>query len=247
MRIVSPLILFVRTGAACVLLLAGAVCHAQQDALTKCLSALESDARFSALAGRLALGARADGTLEMQSDMSTPSGKQIKALADWIAARSECVRDEAASGNPAYRPPLQTFRLEAEGEIIEAAADLHDRQLSFGAYNRRRQQIEDVLRGKVAGLSRQIQAQQASLAQADQQARERQQLQRSLEDAERQANLAYQQSARTQQDLEQAKRSARRPPAAAAPAYRMSRPRVASPVPYASCFQLDGRIVCTYR
>ncbi len=251
-RIVSLLILFVRIAAACGLLLASAVClgQPQQDALTRCLSALEIDARFSAVAGRLALGARADSTPEMRADASTPTGKQVKALADWIAARSECVQAEAATGNANYRPPLQSFRLEAESEIIEAAADLHDRHLTFGAYNRRRQQVEDELRRKVAALSQRIQSQRAAQEQADREARERQLVQRSLEEAERQASLAQQQTARAQQETEQARRAARRPaagPGQPYPPYRMVRPRVAAPVPYASCFQLDGRIVCTYR
>ncbi len=249
-RIVSPTILFVRRSALPCLLFAAGVCDAQQDALTKCLAGLETDARFAAIAGKIALGARADAAPEMLADMSTAAGKQVRAVADWTAARSECVSAEAAFGNASYRPPLQSFRLEAESGIIEAAADLHDRRLSFGGFNRRRQAIAVELRGRIAGLSRQIQAQRTAQEQADQQAREKQQLQRSLDEAERLAAMAQQQATRAQQEADQARRdrrSARRPSAPASQPYRMQRPRVAPPVPYASCFQLDGRTICTYR
>ncbi len=212
-----------------------------------CLSRLETDSRFAAIVGKLVLGARADATPAMLADLTAPAGRQVPALADWTAARSDCIGAEAAFGNASYRPPLQAFRLEAEGDIIEAAADLHDRRMTFGEFNRRRQAIDVELRGRISGLSRQIQAQRAAQEQADQQAREKQQLQRALEEAERQAVTAQQQAARAQQEADQARRPARRPPAPASQPYRMHRPRIAPTVPYASCFQLDGRVICTYR
>jgi hypothetical protein len=246
-RIVSPVNLFVRAGTVCTLLAAAAVCHAQQDALTSCLAGLETDPRFTAIAGKLATGARPDATPQMLDDLTTATGKQVRALADWTAARSECVRAEAASGNASYRPPLQAFRLEAEGEVIEAAADLHDGRITYGEFNRRRQAIDAALQGKIAGLSRRIEAQRAAREQADRLAREKQQMQRSLEEAERQAAAAQQQAALARQEAEQARRAARQPAAPADPPHRMQRPRVAPPVPYASCFRLGERTVCTYR
>lgn len=245
-RIVSPVALFVRFAAIFCPLLASAVCQAQQDALTSCLSGLENDARFAAVAGRIALGARADATPQMLVDRSAPAGRQVQAIAEWIAARSECARAEAAFGNAGYRPPLLAYRLEAEGRVIEAAADLHDRTMSFASFNRRRQEIAAELRGRIDDLSRQIQSQRAAMAQADREARERQQAQRSLEEAERQAALARQEADLARQQADRAQRPASRP-AAPAESYRMRRPRIAGPVPYASCFQLDGRIICTYR
>lgn len=238
----------VRRAAIAFLLWGLPACGMAQGPLDACLGALADDARFAAIAGKVALGVQAEATPAMLADLTTANPKQVRALADWTAARSECVRAEAASGNPAYRPPLQTYRLEAESALIEAAADLHDRGITFGTFNRRRQAIAMVLRDKVAALSQRIQAQRSAQELADQQARERREQQRALEDAERQAALAQQQAARAREEAElarRAERAARKPPAAQPD--RMQRPRVAPLAPYADCFRLGERVVCTYR
>lgn len=220
------------------LLLMHGLCDAQQGSLASCIDKLAADSGFALLAGKLAVGMASGTTPAMAADTSLANSKERYVIAEWAAARAECLKADSRYGNAVYRPPLQTFGIDAENKVMAAAVELYDRKISFGEFNRRRQLIAEELRGKAADLSRQIQSQEMALEQADRQTREREQTKRDIEEVERQAVLARQQA-------EQAQDAAARQPA------RRSRPDVprryqlAPIVPYRNCFRFGSRITCT--
>ena len=220
------------------LFLTRSLCAAQQDELASCLNSLSADPAFAVLTGKLAVGVVTSTTPAMAADTSLANNKELPVIAKWAAARAECVKADSRYGNAIYRPPLQAFGIDAENKVLAAAEALYDKAISYGEFNRRRKAIAEEFRAKVADLRRQIQSQNAALEQADRQAREREKMQREIEEAEWQATLARRQS-------EQAR------VAAARLSTRPSGPdglrrRQPSPVaPNRNCFRFGSQISCT--
>jgi hypothetical protein len=214
------------------------LCAAQQETLESCLNGLAADSRFAPLAGKLAMGVAAGTTPAMTSDSSLASNKELPVIAAWAAARAECLKAESRYGNALYRPPMQAFGIDAENKVMAATEELFNRTISYGEFNRRRQAIAEELRGKVADLRRQIQTQNAYFEQADRLAREREQMQRDIEGAERQAALARQQS-------EQALEAAARMPTRSSGPDGLRRRQVPPAAPYRNCYRFGRQLSCT--
>ena len=220
------------------LLLMHGLCAAQQDSLAACLDKLVPDPAFGLLAGKLALGTATSATPAMIADASLANNKERPVIADWAAARAECLKANSRYGNAVYRPPLQAFGIDAENKVMAAAVELYDRKISFGEFNRRREAIAEERRGKAAQLSRQIQAQTTAQEQADRQMREREQMQRDIDEAERQATLAQQQAG-------QAREAAARLSTRRSGPDGLRRHQPAPVVPFRNCFRFGNRIACT--
>ena len=219
------------------LMLLPASAVAQQETLAACLDKLAAAHAFASLGGKLSLGSRAAPTPPMLADTTVASAKERPVIAAWAGARAECVRSESRYGNDAYRPPLQAFGIEAENRVLTAAAELHDGKASYGEFNRTREAIAEELRGKSARLNRQIQMQTTAYERADRQTREREQMQREIDEAERQTTLAQQRAAQLQEE------SAR---AAALRVAPYGPPRLPmAPVPVRTCYRFGNRIECT--
>jgi hypothetical protein len=227
-----------RVLAAVFLLLTHGLCAAQLDTLASCMDRLATDSRFALVAGKLAVGVLTSATPAMSADTSLASNKELPVIAEWAAARAECLKAESRFGNAIYRPPLQAYGIDAENKVMAATEELFNRTISYGEFNRRRLTIAEELRGKVADLRRQIQSQNAYLEQADRQAREREQMQRDIEGVERQVALARQQS---EQAYETAARRSARP---AGPDGLRRRPYPAG-VPYRNCYRFGNQLSCT--
>jgi hypothetical protein len=220
------------------LLLMHGLCAAQQDSLAACLDKLVSDPAFALLAGKLALGTATSATPAMFADTSLASNKERPVIADWGAARAECLKANSQFGNAVYRPPLQAFGIDAENKVMAAAVELYDRKISFGEFNRRREAIAEERRGKAVQLSRQIQAQTTAQEQADRQMREREQMQRDIDEAERQATLAQQQAGQAREAAAQLSTRRSGPDG-------LRRHPPAPVVPFRNCFRFGNRIACT--
>lgn len=227
-----------RSLAMTLLLLIHGLCDAQQESLASCLDKLAADPSFMLLAGKLAVGAVTGTMPAVAADPSLANNKERHVIAEWAAARAECIKADSRYGNAVYRAPLQAFGIDAENKVMAAAVELYNRKISFGEFNRRRQAIAAELRGKAAELSRQIQSQRTTQEQADRQTREREQTQREIEEAERQAAMARQQSA---QALEAAARASTRPNRPDGPRHH----QLAPITPYRNCFRFGSRITCT--
>jgi hypothetical protein len=212
--------------------------YAQQDSLAACMDRLATDSRFATLARKLEVGAMTGASPAMLADASFAGSRERQALSEWAEARGACIGEEGKRGNAAYRPPLQTYSIEAENKVMAAAVALYNREISFGDFNRQRLLIAEQLRAQKADLSRQIQAQRTALEQSDRQSREREQMQRDIEAAELQASAARRQAELAQEAL------ARLPNTAS----RKDGPRryVSTPAaPYRNCFRFGARITCT--
>lgn len=199
---------------------------------------LAADSKFAPLAGKVSLGMTANAVPPRRADASFASDSERPVIAEWAAARGECIKAYSRYGNAAYRPPLQAFGIDAENKVMAAAVALYNRAISFGEFDRRRQAVAEELRAKAADLSRSIQLQRTAQEQADRLTREREQTQREIEEAERQATAAWQKA-------EQAQEGAARLPARA---YRQGAPRRFQPapiVPYRNCFRFGARLTCT--
>jgi hypothetical protein len=233
-----PMAAKMRLLALTLLLVMHGLCAAQQGSLASCLDKLAPDPAFALLARKLALGMATGATPAMVADTSLANNQERPVIAEWAAARAECLKADSRYGNAVYRPPLQAFGIDAENQVMAAAVELYDRKISFGEFNRRREAIAQELRGKTAQLSRQIQLQSTTLEQADRQMREREQMQRDIDEVERQAALARQQAEQAQAAV--ARQSARRSGADVTRRYQ--------PTPIApnrNCFRFGSRIACT--
>jgi hypothetical protein len=220
------------------LLLMHGLCAAQQESLASCLDKLAPEPAFSLLARKLALGMATGATPAMIADTSLANNQERPVIAEWAAARAGCLKADSRYGNAVYRPPLQAFGIDAENKVMAAAVELYDRKIPFGEFNRRREAIAQELREKSAQLSRQIQLQATTLEQADRQMREREQIQREIDEADRQATLARQHAEQAQAAV--ARQSARRSGA--------DGPRRNQPAPIApnrNCFRFGSRVACT--
>jgi hypothetical protein len=199
---------------------------------------LADDPRFAVLAGKLALGTVGRSPPGTLADASLAGGKERDALPAWAAARGECIKAESAYGNALYRPPLQAQAIDAENKVMAEAVALYNRDISYGEFNRRRQEIAEEQRAGAAEVSRQLQSQRTAQEQADRQARERDQMQRQVEEAQSQAALARQESLRVQQSAARL----------AAPAERREGPRIPPPLPNArlrNCYRFGSSVTCT--
>jgi hypothetical protein len=199
---------------------------------------LAADSRFAPLAKKLEIGAVADTLPAMLGDASFASSKERQVISEWATARGACIREDTKYGNAAYRPPLRAYSIEAENKVMAAAVALYNREISFGDFNRQRQVIAEQLRAQKADLARQIQSQRTAQEQSDRQSREREQMQRQIEDAEVQASAARRQA-------EQAQETVARLPNTA---YRQDGPRrygSTSAAPYRNCFRFGARMTCT--
>lgn len=221
----------------CWLLIHG-YCHAQPASLASCIDRLPANPRFAVLAGKLAIGTMTKVPPGAFEDSSFANDKERQAISEWAAARGECIAADGKYGQQAYRPPLQSYGIDAENRVMAAAVALYNREISFGEFNRQRQAIAAQQREKAADLSRQIQTQRTVQEQADRQTREREQMQRAIEEIELQATMARQEAAQAQKDA--ASHSAR--------GYRRDGPRSYQPAPIVSqrnCFRFGSRMTCT--
>ena len=220
------------------LLLMHGLCAAQSESLAACLDKLAAESRFALIAGKLSLGMASNAKPAMLADSSTASNKERPVIAEWAAARADCLKADSKFGNEIYRAPMQTFGIDAEHKVMAAAVELYDQKISFGEFNRRREAVAGELRAKTVELNRRIQQQGTTFEQADRQARERDQIQRELDEAAWQATMARQQAERAQ---EAAARRGVRPNAS----YGV-RPYQRAPVVSArNCFRFGDRITCT--
>jgi hypothetical protein len=214
------------------------LCAAQHESLDSCMDQLPAVPAYAVIAGKLAMGAGAYATSAMLADTTLANNRERQVVADWAAARAECVKADSRFGNDIYRPPIQTFGIGAESRVMAAAVELYDRKISFGEFNQRRQIIAEELRAKVTSLQRQIQSQLSAQEQADQLTREREQMQREIEEMRRQAELARRQSAEAQGA------------AGVIPTRPSSQERILRPLPprivlNRYCFRFGDRIICT--
>jgi hypothetical protein len=213
-------------------------CHAQQESLVSCMVHLAADPRFALLAPKLAVGTVTSALPAMLADTSIVNNQERPIIAEWAAARGACIKADSKYGNAAYRPPLQNYVIEAENKVMGAAAELYDRSISFGEFNRQRQAIAERLLSQTAGLSQQIQSQRTVQEQADRQSREREQTHREIEDAELRATMARQQAEQAQESAARFSSSTNRRGSS-----RGYRP--ASIARHRNCFRFGTRITCT--
>jgi len=209
---------------------------AQQESLGPCLDKLAADPAYAVLAGKLALGANPKPVSAKDAESAVVSDKERPLIARWAAARAECLKADSRFGNDAYRPPLQAYGLEAENKVLAATEQLYDRKLTFADYNRQREAIAAELRDRKAQLNRRIEQQATTLEQAGRDARERERLQRDLDEAEWQTTLARQQAEQAQQQA--AARAANRR------ADGVRRYQNAPVAPYRNCYRFGARTVC---
>lgn len=233
------------------LLLSIATCsYAQRDALLACMGRLAADERFAPITGKLAVGVNSDTTFAMLADTSLASTGERRAISEWAAQRSECIKAEDRYGRSSYRPPMQALGTEAENKVMAAAVDLYNRKINFGEFNRRRQAIVDEQRVKVAAVLQQIQTQKAAQEQADRQSRELEQMQKTLsaqEQADRQALAAQIQALQAQQAQDDAlKRNAPSPSVVRRADTAPVRARVGAGFA-SNCFRFGSQMTCTTR
>lgn len=199
---------------------------------------LAAEPRFSPLSGKLALGTFTDVPPALLADTALASEKERRVISEWAAARGECIKAERRYGSEVYRPPLQAFGIGAEDKVMAAAVALYDREISFGEFNLRRQTIAEELRANAGNLKQQIRAQQSAQEQADRQSREREQMQRDVEAALRQAAMARQEADRAQESASRLSSRANRP-------VDPPRRQTAPVAPYRNCFRFGNRVTCT--
>jgi hypothetical protein len=234
-----PMAVKMRLLALTLLLLMHGLCAAQQASLASCLDKLASDPAFALLAPKLALGMATGATPAMLANAMLANNKERSVIAEWAAARAECLKADSRYGNAVYRPPLQAYGIDAENKVMAAAVELYDGKIPFGEFNRQRQAIAEDLREKAAQLSQRIQLQATTLEQADRQMREREQMQREIDEAERQATLARQ-HAEQAHAAAVARQSTRRSGADGA-----RRHQPAPIAPNRNCFRFGSRLACT--
>jgi hypothetical protein len=213
-------------------------CHAQLASLASCMNQLAADPRFALLAGKVAVGNVTSGPPGMLTDSSLANNKERGVISKWAAARGECINFDSRYGNVVYRPPLQAHGIDTENKVLAAAVALYNREISFGEFNRQRQAIAEELRAKVADLSRQIQSQRTAQQHADWQTREREHMQREIEEAELLATMARQQVEKTQKDVTQF-------PTRASQRDGPRRYQPVSIAPFRNCFRFGSRMTCT--
>ncbi|MDB5809095.1 MAG: hypothetical protein JWN94_1217 [Betaproteobacteria bacterium] len=227
-----------RSLALLVLISAANACYAQQSPLEGCIAKLESDSRFSTLRNKLALGPTARASPNLAANVNMPTDKERTAIKNWSTARKKCVDEAQGEGNAVYRPPLVTYAIEAERQVLAAAAELYDRKISYGDFQRQREDYNEQMQRKVVGLRRQIQNQNSAFAESDARARERQLLQKDVDEAERLASIAQQQAQNPS------------PPPSNQTQYRRYpsfRPDAENIGPYRNCVNLGTRVVCSAR
>ena len=209
-----------------------------------CIDKLTDGSRFAPIEEKLAGGVGSRAPRAVPVDTTYPAEKEQRLIAEWAAARGECIRAANRFGTATYRPPIQAIGIEAETRVLAAALVLYNGKMSYGEFNQERQAIANEMRARLAALSRQIQSQRATQVQADREARERAEMQKQIDEAERQTLAARQQAAKAREAQERTARSS-----AAARAQRPSRPRQppAAPVRYPDCFAFGDRMVCTNR
>ncbi len=164
-----------------------------------CLRKLSGDQRFGPLANKLPIVEVRDMTFEMLANQALPNKKEQGAIAEWINARKECVKAGDAYHQQNYPPQLTALLTGGENSAAGLAADLYNRKLTYGAFNKRRQEIADDVTNKVVALVQQIKAQH----EAAQQAQDAEKAAQERDAAARKATLEQaQQSQQAQRDLE---------------------------------------------
>jgi hypothetical protein len=188
---------------------------------------------------KVALGPASRVSASLTENADTPTDKERASLKAWTAARNKCVDQVQREGNAEYRPPLVTYAIEAERQLTSAASQLYDRKISFGDFERQREEINEKMQTKVGGLKRQIQQQNVTFSDTDARARQTQQMQKDVDEAERQAQLAQQQQTQTPNPPARTYSEFRR--------YAPIRPDPAAVGPYRNCVNLGTRVVCSPR
>jgi hypothetical protein len=95
-----------------------------QDKTSQCLKGLKKDARFSSIAGHVALDGQDVTKPKMLSDKTKPNDDQKRAIADWIDARSLCVN---------LSPTKSSVDLQIL--FMSIVPDLYNGQATFGEFN----------------------------------------------------------------------------------------------------------------
>ena len=152
------------------ILLSG-ISYAQEDPTITCLKNFVGDQRFSPIENKLSLADARDTTFEMLANQALPSKKEQEAIAAWVTARKECVKEGDAFHRQNYPLQIVTIVTEGENNIGAIAADLYNRKLTYGNFNKRRQGIADDVMNKVAAVAQQMKTQQELQQKTEQQAK----------------------------------------------------------------------------
>jgi hypothetical protein len=196
------------------LTLQGAPGHTEEtDPSIACGKALATDARFSLIAKKTPVAGIENISLEMLADESKPNDAERKQLAAYVLAGNDCSNEGTEFRKAHYPPEIIAAMLEAHDKSLDTAADLYNRKISFGAFNKQLQSIASELRTKVAAIVQRIQSeraaqQQSSATQAGAAAQEKADRERAIQ--------AQEASARAQEATAQAQQEAVRQQQAAA-------------------------------
>lgn len=227
-------------------------CLAQVDPLLLCLTGLSTDPRFAPIASKVAIGTVSETTFPMLADSTLANNSEKKTISDWAAARKDCVKAGDDYWKTNYPPQIHALAIEAENNMMANAAEIYNRKITFGEFNKRRQSLADELRIKVAAIVQQILSERDSKQQALQQARDAQ------EAAQQRDAIARQEAQRQFEQAKAAQEIAMRRQAALQIFLRNTRPpEPFQPVPFTpmqipkttttNCYTIGNQWQCTTR
>ena len=164
------------------------ICHADDDPVYTCRDNVAADPEFKGLSSKMPLGGVRDVTFQMLANESYPNLKERKAIADLVIAHMSCTKAGDAYRQRNYPPQVVAMLNESESNMVSIAAELYNKKLTYGQFNKRLKAIDDDLRSKMISMLQERRSQQEADQRIQRQSeQERQDVKRNSEEASRSA------------------------------------------------------------
>lgn len=138
--------------------------HAVADPMGDCIAALANDDALQPIADKVALSGDSDRAFFMMANNSHPTASEKVVILDWGNKRERCL-----SNNPPPQNPVTHILVEGFRTVQSMILDLYNGDVSYGEFNRRRQDLNNAQQAMLQQVINQYQQQQFQQRQYQQQ------------------------------------------------------------------------------
>ena len=175
--------------------------YAEENPAIACTQQLTIEPKFSPIANKLPLGDMRDIDFQKLTIKAKPTKKESKIISSWVDARNNCFNIGLEYAKKNYHPQLVSLAIEANNREMAVAANLFNRDISYGEANKQIQSISDDYRNKILALVEQVKAEKAAQQLAQDQANK---AQADKEAAQRERDRQYAEQQQEQENARQA-------------------------------------------
>ncbi len=132
------------------------VAFADENPAPLCYRELAAETHFASIAKKLPLADFREISFENLADKTLPTEKERKLIVEWVEARKPCFQKGLTYSNENYPSQISAIAVEADNNLTAIIASLFNKEISYGAANKKIQAVVDGVRNRVTIIMDQI-------------------------------------------------------------------------------------------